>query len=111
MQICFDVLGADIGSWQLLDVCNDLVIVACSSPNQPQHLVSCGLYSVGQVCNRANAVSLDLEPTFYTQRRSSIPNTHRHSRKRFSGKYYSVIYYSIQYSITIKPTPLEQELV
>ncbi|KAI0211336.1 Acylamino-acid-releasing enzyme [Lamellibrachia satsuma] len=40
--------SADIGSWQLLDVCNDLVIVACSSPNQPQHLVTGQLPGNGQ---------------------------------------------------------------
>ena len=34
------MLGADIGSWRLLDVCNDLVVAACSSPNQPHYLVS-----------------------------------------------------------------------
>ncbi|KAK2155253.1 hypothetical protein NP493_2091g00008 [Ridgeia piscesae] len=34
------MLGADIGSWRLLDVCNDLVVAACSSPNQPHYLVT-----------------------------------------------------------------------
>jgi len=50
-----------IGSWSLLDVTKDLILAACSSPSQPQHLVLGKLPEEGQETS-IQWMRLDSEP-------------------------------------------------